>query len=73
MLVKYRTQAVVLVSLILLGLFLPATSAVNPKAGASCAKAGAVKTFNNKKFTCQKKAKKLVWSKGEAIESASSK
>lgn len=63
----------VLVSLILLGLFLPATSAVNPKAGASCAKAGAVKTFNNKKFTCQKKAKKLVWSKGEAIESASSK
>lgn len=60
-----------LISIILLGAFLPSTSAVNPKAGASCPKAGAVKTFNNKKFTCQKKAKKLVWSKGVVVASAS--
>jgi len=68
---KYRNQAVLLISIILLGAFLPSTSAVNPKAGASCPKAGAVKTFNNKKFTCQKKAKKLVWSKGVVVASAS--
>lgn len=71
MFAKYRNQAVLLISIILLGAFLPSTSAVNPKAGASCPKAGAVKTFNNKKFTCQKKAKKLVWSKGVVVASAS--
>ena len=71
MFAKYRNQAVLLISIILLGAFLPSTSAVNPKAGASGPKAGAVKTFNNKKFTCQKKAKKLVWSKGVVVASAS--
>lgn len=42
-----------------------AIAAPNPKAGSSCSKAGLIKTFKGKKFTCVKSGKKLVWNKGE--------
>ncbi len=38
-----------------------------PKAGASCSKAGATKTATNKKYTCIKSGKKLIWNKGVKI------
>ena len=37
------------------------------KAGAACSKAGATSTVSNKKFTCVKSGKKLVWDKGVAV------
>lgn len=49
----------------------PAIAAPNPKAGALCSKAGISKTFNDKKFTCIKRGKKLVWNAGVSIESSS--
>lgn len=42
-----------------------ALAAPNPKAGASCSKAGSIKTFKGKRFTCIKSGKKLIWNKGE--------
>lgn len=71
-LLGYRSHAVALLSIILLVAILPAASAVSPKAGSPCTKVGSVKTFKNKKFTCEKKAKKLVWSKGVAVKEVSS-
>ena len=38
------------------------------KAGATCKKAGQVKTTSGKKFTCVKKSGKLVWNKGVAVK-----
>ena len=38
------------------------------KAGAACTKAGATSTVSNKKFTCVKSGKKLVWDKGVAVK-----
>ena len=49
---------------------LPATAATHPKPGATCAKQGIIKEHKGKKYTCIKKGKKLVWSKGAAIKSA---
>ena len=40
----------------------------NPIAGAKCAKAGSTQTFNQKKFTCIKSGKKLVWNRGISIK-----
>ena len=40
-------------------------AAVTP--GAKCSKAGAISTYNGKKYTCVKSGKKLVWNKGVAI------
>lgn len=47
---------------------LPQALAVNPKAGATCQKVGLVKIWDDKKFTCQKSGKKLVWSKGLSVK-----
>ena len=47
-----------------------ANSAVKP--GTTCKKEGQVKTSAGKKFTCVKKANKLVWNKGIAIKKATS-
>ena len=56
-----------------LALILSASSAIaapNPKAGATCSKAGSTKTFKGTKFTCIKSGKKLVWNKGVPVRSA---
>lgn len=47
-----------------------ASHAASPKAGATCAKLGATANASNKKFTCVKSGKKLVWDKGTAISNA---
>lgn len=46
---------------------MPAFSATPPKTGSACTKSGLVKTYQGKKYTCMKSGKKLVWSKGVAI------
>ena len=38
--------------------------------GTSCTKAGATKIVSNKKYTCIKSGKKLIWDKGVAIAAA---
>jgi len=48
----------------------PSQSATPPKAGAACTKAGIAKTYQGKKYTCDKRGKKLAWSKGVAIAQA---
>ena len=37
-------------------------------AGSSCTKAGTTKTVSNKKYTCIKSGKKLIWDKGVAVK-----
>ena len=44
-----------------------AYSANPPKSGAICSKLGAVQSYQNKKYTCIKNGKKLVWDKGTII------
>lgn len=44
--------------------------AAAPKAGAFCAKAGKKQVVSGKTFTCVKKGKKLVWSKGVKVSVA---
>jgi hypothetical protein len=39
-------------------------------AGSACAKAGSTKTVSNKKYTCIKSGKKLVWDKSVAVKVA---
>jgi hypothetical protein len=59
---------VLLISLLLFAPLAPSISATPPKAGAICNKAGIAKNYNGKKYTCIKKGKKLVWSKGVDIK-----
>lgn len=47
-----------------------AYSASPPKAGSVCSKLGKTSVYQGKKFTCVKKGKKLLWSKGVVIQSA---
>jgi len=44
--------------------YTPATAATTAKAGAKCSKAGITEIVGNKKFTCLKSGKSLVWNKG---------
>ncbi len=48
-------------------------SAQKVSAGASCKSVNKKVTFQNKVYTCQKKGKKLVWSKGVTIKAAPAK
>lgn len=41
-------------------------------AGSKCTKAGTTKTVNNKKYTCIKSGKKLIWNQGVAIAPSTS-
>jgi len=50
-----------------------AQAATAPKAGSACKKVGQTITVNNKKYTCIKSGKKLVWNKGVAIPSPTPK
>jgi hypothetical protein len=55
--------ALLLISTLALGINLsPASAAVKP--GSSCKSEGQITTTSGKKYTCVKKGKKLVWSKG---------
>lgn len=44
--------------------------AASPKAGAACTTAGSTAISANKKFTCVKSGKKLIWDKGTTIAQA---
>ena len=54
------------IALFLLTSVIPSTGAVT-KAGAACKRAGAISVVGNKKFTCIKSGKKLVWNKGTLL------
>ena len=64
-----RSLAIVLVALLTLSTNTSISSAA-VKAGATCKKAGQVSKAAGKEYTCIKKGKKLVWSKGVVIKSA---
>ena len=67
---KNKTGVFALIVALLLSIS-TAIAAPNPKSGASCAKKGLSKTYKGKQYTCIKSGKKLVWSKGVLIKSAS--
>lgn len=58
-----------LAALVLLASFIlhPFQASATVKAGDSCKKVGQTATASNKKFTCVKSGKKLVWNKGVAL------
>ncbi len=60
-----------------IGLLVSLTPSISSSAqkitpGAACKSVNSKVTFKNKVYTCQKKGKKLVWSKGVTVKSASS-
>ncbi len=67
-----RRKLAALISLSLILLILPSTTAVaaNPKAGAKCSKAKQVIIYKGMSYTCIKSGKKLIWSKGKKVISA---
>ena len=64
-------KGVLSLSLLLTLSLIPAHSTTLPKAGATCSKQGTTKTYQNKKFTCIKSGKKLVWDKGLPVKTGS--
>ena len=64
-----RALAIALVAVLALGVS-PSISSAAVKAGAACKKEGQVSKKAGKEYTCIKKGKKLVWSKGVVIKSA---
>jgi hypothetical protein len=64
-----RAMAISLVAVLTLGVS-PSISSAAVKAGATCKKEGQVSKKAGKEYTCIKKGKKLVWSKGIVIKSA---
>jgi cytochrome b involved in lipid metabolism len=62
-----KSLAVLVFALVLSMVSAPGSSAA-VKAGATCKKAGQVKTTSAKKFTCVKKSGKLVWNKGVKVK-----
>ncbi len=64
-----RALAIGLVAVLALGVS-PSISSAAVKAGAACKKLGQVSKKAGKEYTCIKKGKKLVWSKGVVIKSA---
>jgi hypothetical protein len=64
-----RALAIALVAVLALGVS-PSISSAAVKAGATCKKLGQVSKAAGKEYTCIKKGKKLVWSKGVVIKSA---
>ena len=70
---RSRGVASAIISTLILSLFLPTShSAQKITAGASCTGLNKKVDYKNKSYTCIKKGKKLVWSKGVAIKSAAS-
>jgi hypothetical protein len=64
-----RALAIGLVAVLALGVS-PSISSAAIKAGATCKKEGQVSKKAGKEYTCIKKGKKLVWSKGVTIKTA---
>lgn len=54
-----------------IALAIPAQAVTTPKSGASCRKLGQISILQNKKFTCVKSGKKLIWNSGVTIKSPS--
>ena len=65
---RKRSLMVMALSIALTFTAIPAFSATI--SGTSCTKAGTTKTVSNKKYTCIKSGKKLIWDKGVAIAAA---
>jgi M6 family metalloprotease-like protein len=53
--------------LTILALITPTTSFGAPKSGAACTKVGKIEDLGNKRYTCVKSGKKLIWNKGVSL------
>jgi M6 family metalloprotease-like protein len=60
-------KALLTIFLMIFALITPTASFAAPKAGASCPKAGISESLGNKRFTCIKSGKKLIWNKGVSV------
>ena len=60
-------KALFTILLTIIALITPTASLAAPKAGASCTKAGKSESLGNKRFTCVKSGKKLIWNKGVTV------
>lgn len=61
---RIRIKVLVFLAALFSASLTPSQSAMPPKAGMVCAKAGLTKFSQGKKYTCIKSGKKLVWNKG---------
>ena len=61
--------AVVISTVMVSSMLVTAPSSAAVKAGAKCAKAGAKSVSADKRFTCVKNGKRLIWNKGVAVKS----
>jgi hypothetical protein len=64
-----RKISILISAVLILGFINPAIGA-NPKAGSSCSKVGKKQVYAGKTFTCVKKGKKNLWSKGVRVVAA---
>ena len=67
---RYQISLLLIISLTFAS---PALASVTPKPGAVCTKKGKVQIQSNKSYTCIKSGSRLVWSKGVALSSQTSK
>jgi hypothetical protein len=64
-------RKVALAAILITSLLVPVSAqAATAKAGAKCTKAKTTQIVGNKKFTCVKSGKKLVWDKGVTVPKA---
>ena len=61
-----RKTATLLISLMLFS-SVSTEAAVPPKKGSKCPKAGLIKEYQGKQFTCQKSSGRLIWSSGKKL------
>ncbi len=62
-----RQKILISVMLAFFTCYNPSISIAAPKSGASCPRIGMKEEFGNKRFTCIKSGKKLIWNKGVTL------
>ncbi len=60
-------KALLAILVLILALIAPQATFAAPKAGAACPKVGKIENLGDRRFTCVKSGKKLVWNKGVSI------
>lgn len=63
-----RVLVLILLAALISSTFPTIAIALTPSAGAACSKIGQTVKYSNKKFTCIKLGKRLVWDKGVALK-----
>jgi M6 family metalloprotease-like protein len=60
-------KALLAILVLILALIAPQATFAAPKAGAACPKVGKIENLGDRRFTCVKSGKKLVWNKGVSL------